>query len=270
PRYFETLSIPLLRGRTFTERDVAGAPQVAIVDEAFVRRHFPNEDPLGRGIDIGNGTDGFYEIVGVVGDVHHSGLDATADPTMYVPYAQDNFSSMWMLARTSGAPAQLAGAARSAVHELDRSLPAFAIQPLADVVDDSVAQRRFSMLLLALFAGIALFLAAVGLYGVLSYTVSQRTQEIGLRVALGAQRGDLMRMVVGHGLRLTLIGVLVGMGGALALARYVATQLFDVTPFDPVSYASTALVLLAIASLACYIPARRALRVDPIIALRHE
>ncbi len=274
PRYFETLGIPLLRGRTFTERDAAGAPQVAIVDDAFVRRHFPNEDPLGRSIDIGNGTDGFYEIVGVVGDVHHSGLDATAEPTMYAPYAQDNFTGMWMLVRTSGEPVQLAGAARSAVRDLDRSLPAFAMQPLADVVDDSVAQRRFSMLLLALFAAIALFLAAVGLYGVLSYTVSQRTQEIGLRMALGAQHSDLMRMVVGHGMKLALIGIGVGLASAFGLAsaltRFVAAQLFDVTPFDTVSYTATALAILAIAALACYLPARRALRVDPLTALRHE
>jgi putative ABC transport system permease protein len=144
------------------------------------------------------------------------------------------------------------------------------MSPLATIVNESVAQRRFSMLLLGLFALIALFLAAVGLYGVVSYTVSQRTQEIGVRMAIGAQRGDVLRMIVGGGMKLTLVGIAMGLAGALALARLVATMLFDVTPFDPTSYAATAIVLLAVASLACYIPARRAMRVDPITALRQE
>jgi putative ABC transport system permease protein len=270
PDYFQTLGIPLLRGRTFTSRDAEKAPMVAVVDEAFVRRHFPTEDPLGRGLDIGNGTDGFYEIVGVVGNVHHGGLDENPNPTMYVPFKQDVFSSMWIVARTEGDPAARAGAVRKTVRDLDNTLPAYSMSPLATIVNESVAQRRFSMLLLGLFALIALFLAAVGLYGVVSYTVSLRTQEIGVRMAIGAQRGDVLRMIVGGGMKLTLVGVAIGLAGALALAQLVATMLFDVTPFDPASYAATAIVLLAVAALACYIPARRAMRVDPIAALRQE
>ena len=270
PGYFQALSIPLKRGRTFTDRDNAEkAPMVAVVDDAFVRRYFPDEDPLGQGIDIGNGTDGFFEIVGVVGDVHHDALDVAPTPTMYAPFRHDVFSTVWVLARTSGDPAQLAGPARDALRSLDRALPAFSMGPLATAVDESVAQRRFSMLLLTLFAGIAVFLAAVGLYGVVAYSVSQRTQEIGVRMAIGAQRGDVLRMIVGGGMKLAMAGVVVGVAGALALTQLVAAMLFQVTPFDPPSYGATVIVLLAVAALACYVPARRAMRVDPIVALRH-
>jgi putative ABC transport system permease protein len=270
PGYFHALGIPLLRGRAFSDRDVENSPMVAVVDEAFARRHFPNDDAIGRGIDIGNGTDGFYEIVGVVGDVHHGGLDAAPNPTMYVPFKQDVFSSMWMMVRTKGDPAQHTSLARQAVREIDSSLPAFSITPLATVVDESVAQRRFSMLLLGLFALVALFLAAVGLYGVVAYTVSQRTQEIGLRMAIGAQPGDVLRMVVGGGMKLAALGVVIGIAAALGLASLVASMLFGVTPFDPASYAVTAAVLLIVAAFACYVPARRAMGVDPLVALRQE
>ena len=183
---------------------------------------------------------------------------------------QNPFGAMWVVARTTGDPSALVAPVRQTVQGIDQALPAFAMTPLATVVSDSVAQRRFSMLLLGVFASIALFLAAVGLYGVVAYTVSQRTQEIGLRMAIGAQRGDVLRMVVGGGMKLALVGVAIGIACALALARLVATMLFEVTPFDPASYSATALVLLAVAALACYVPARRATRVDPIVALRQE
>ncbi len=270
PDYFKTLGIPLRRGRFIDSHDVAGGHQVAVVDEAFVKQRFPEEDPLGHGIDIGNGTDGFYEIVGVVGNVHQSGLDAAPDPTMYVPYTQDVFSTMWMLARTDGDPASLAGAAREAVRAIDRTLPAYSLSPLSIVVSGSVAQQRFSMLLLGLFAAIALFLAAVGLYGVVSYTVRQRTREIGLRMAIGASPADVVRLVIGGGLRLVAIGVALGLAGSVALAGLIRSLLFDVAPSDPLSYALTAVVLLAVAFVACYMPARRAMRIDPVLALQQE
>jgi putative ABC transport system permease protein len=254
----------------FNERDVEDMPMVAIVDQAFADRHFAGADPIGGGIDIGNGTDGFYEIVGVVGSVHHGGLDAEATPTMYVPFRQDVFSSMSIVARTDGDPTQLANIARQAVRQIDSGLPAYLMAPLSDIVSESVAQRRFSMLLLAAFALLALFLASVGLYGVVAYTVSQRTQEIGVRMAIGAQTGDVLRMILGGGMKLALIGVAIGTAGAMALSHLVASMLYGVTPFDPVSYAATALVLLAVAALACYVPARRAMRIDPILALRQE
>jgi putative ABC transport system permease protein len=270
PHYFQTLGIPLLRGRVFSEQDAQKSPMTAIVDQRFVERHFSNEDPIGQGIDIGNGTDGFYEIVGVVGSVRQGSLDVAPGPTMYIPYKQNVFSNVWVVAKTPGDPSQLSAVARQTVREIDSTLPAFSITPLATVVSDSVAQRRFSMLLLALFAAIALFLAAVGLYGVVSYSVSQRTQEIGLRMAIGAQRGDVMRMIVGGGMKLTVVGLVLGIACALALANLVAAMLFEVEPFDPSSYIATAAVLLAVAALACYVPARRAMMVDPIVALRQE
>jgi putative ABC transport system permease protein len=271
PRYTTAMGIPLVRGRLFTERDAEKSPMVAVVDQKFADRYFPGEDPIGQGIDIGNGTDGFYEIVGVIGDVRQDRLDTSPSPTMYVPYAQGGaFSTMWVVARATGDPAQLPAAARQTVRAIDANLPAYSITPLPTVISDSVAQRRFSMLLLGLFAMIALFLAAVGLYGVVAYTVSQRTQEIGLRMAIGAQRGDVLRMVVGGGMKLALIGVIVGVAGALALSSLVATMLFEVRRFDPPSYAITAAVLLAVAAVACYVPARRAMGVDPIVALRQE
>jgi putative ABC transport system permease protein len=270
PNYFKAMGIPLLRGRTFTADDGEKSPMVAIVDQKFVDRHFPDQDPIGQAIDIGNGTDGFYKIVGVVGSVRHDSLDSKPGPTMYVPYPQDVFSNMWVVVRTKGDPTTLSAAARQTVRDIDNALPAFAMTSLAVAVSESVAQQRFSMLLLGVFAAIALFLAAVGLYGVVSYSVSQRTQEIGLRLAIGAQRRDVMRLVVGGGLKLALIGVVIGIGGALAMSSLMATMLYDVTQFDPPSYSATALVLLAVAMLACYVPARRAMRVDPIVALRQE
>jgi len=270
PGYFQSLAIPLLRGRGFDANDTGASKLVAVVDEAFVKRHFPDEEPIGRGIDIGNGTDGFVEIVGVVGNVHHGGLDSTPDPTMYMPWKQDVFSTMWVLARTEGDPNGLAGAVRQSVRAIDGALPAYSIAPLATIVSDSVADRRFSMLLLALFAGIALFLAAVGLYGVVSYTVSQRTREIGLRMAMGARPGQVMGMVVGGGMKLAAAGVAIGLAAAVALARLVESMLFEIAPSDPTSYAITSFVLLAVAILACVVPARRAMRVDPIVALQQE
>jgi putative ABC transport system permease protein len=270
PDYFQALGVPLLRGRTFTAQDVAKAPMVAIVDQAFVRRHFPNQEPIGQGIDIGNGTDGFYQIVGVVGDMRHESLAETPEPSMYVPFAQDPFSTMWAVVRTDGDPLQQASTARNAVRSIDPALPAYSVTSLADVLGESVADRRFSMLLLAVFALIALFLAGIGLYGVVAYTVSQRTQEIGVRMAIGAQRSDVLKMVLGGGMKLALVGVAVGLVGAIVFARFVSTQLFGITPLDPMSYGVTVAVLLAIAALACLGPARRAARVDPLVALRQE
>jgi putative ABC transport system permease protein len=268
PGYFETLGIPLRRGRAFTANDRAKAPMVAVVDEAFVQRHLAGRDPIGRGLDIGNGTDGLYEIVGVVGNVRYDGLDADAAPTMYVPFEQDVFSTMWIVAKTPGDTAQLAAAVRRVVRDVDRTLPAYSVSTLGEVVSESLAERRFSLLLLGLFASMALFLAAVGLYGVMAYAVSQRTQEFGLRKALGAEAGDVLRMVVGGGLRLALVGVAFGIVGALVLSRLIEALLFEVAAADPASYAVTAIVLLVVAALACYVPARRAMRVDPVVALR--
>ncbi len=270
PDYFAALGVALDRGRLFTERDREGAPLVAIVDEAFVRRHFPREDPIGHRLDIGNGSDGLSEIVGIVGDVRQDGLDAESEPTMYVPFGQAPTPSVTVLVRTARAPLALTPAVRDVMQRLDRGVPPYRIASLEQVVNESVAGRRFPMQVLGLFALIALFLAGVGLYGVLSYTVTQRTREIGVRLAIGAAPPQVWRLVIGQGLKLTLVGIALGMAGALALSQLVTAMLFDVTPFDPVSYLAMGLVLLIVAGLACYVPARRAMRVDPLVALRAE
>ena len=270
PGYFATLGIPLRRGRLVSDRDLENRAPVAVVDEAFVARHFPDEEPIGRRISIGNGSKLPYEIVGVVGDVHYGGLDSKATATMYAPYKQDTFGTMWVLVATDGDPSLLSGPSRQALLDVDRTLPAFSMATLSSVVSDSVAQRRFSMLLLSTFALVALFLAAVGLYGVVAYGVSQRTQEIGVRMAIGAQQTDVLRMILGGGMKLSLIGLAIGLAAALMLAEFVTTMLFGVEPFDPASYVATAAVLLAVSLLACYVPARRATEVDPIVAMRQE
>ncbi|MEO7270395.1 MAG: ABC transporter permease, partial [Vicinamibacterales bacterium] len=268
--YFQALGIPLKRGRVFSEQDTSTAPMVAIVDEAFAHRYFPGEDAIGHGVDMGNGRDGFYQIVGVVGNVRAYGLGIAPEPTVYIHAKQDPFSTVWVSLRTDGDPLQQSGAVRQIVRGIDPSLPAYSLVTLTSVVSDSVAQRRFWMLLLVGFATIAVFLAGIGLYGVVAYSVSLRTQEIGVRMAIGAQRGDVLRMVVGEGMRLALIGVATGIVAALALGRFISSLLFEVTAFDPLSYAATSLLLLAIAALACYVPARRAMGVDPLTALRQS
>jgi putative ABC transport system permease protein len=270
PGYFSAMGVPLKRGRLFTEQDTATSRLVAVVDESFVRRHFPDEDPIGRGLDIGNGVDVPYEIVGIVGDVSYGTLEAVPTPTMYVPHKQDVFSTMWIVVRTDRNLEGLAGSVKQALREVDDQIPAFAITPLATVVAESVAPQRFAMLLVVVFAGVALVLTAVGLYGVVAYSTSQRTREIGVRLAMGATGGDVLRLVVGGGVRLAMIGILIGLASAAALARFVEAMLFEIEPSDPASYAATALLLLAVAAAACYVPARRASRVDPTVALQSE
>jgi putative ABC transport system permease protein len=270
PDYFSTLGVPLLKGRVFARSDRTANQPVAIVDQAFVDKYFPNQDPIGQALHIGNGSKNFVDIVGVVGSIHYAGLDAVPAPTMYVPIAQDTFSTIWVVERADGDPGQLAAGARQAVATIDPLLPTYLMTPLTQIVNDSIAPRRFSMLLLATFAGIALFLAAVGLYGVVSYSVQQRTREIGLRMAIGAAPRDVLALIVGGAMKLALAGVILGLAGAAVFSRLAATLLFEVTPSDPVSYAATSAVLFAIAVLACYAPARRAMRVDPIAALQAE
>ena len=271
PQYFKAMGIPLLKGRLIEDSDREKSAMVCVIDETFATRHVPDENPTGRGRDIGNGTDGAYEIVGIVGDVRYLTLGDAPKPTMYVPFKQDVFSQMWVVARTNvDDPTRLVNGMRATLRAIDSTLAPFSITPLATVVDESVAQQRFSMLLLAMFAGIALFLAAVGLYGVVSYAVSQRTREIGLRMAMGAEPTNIVQMVLGGGMKLALLGVVIGLAGAFALSQYIETLLYQIPPSDPTSYAGTAAILLAVAAFACYVPARRAMRVDPLVALQTE
>jgi putative ABC transport system permease protein len=210
------------------------------------------------------------QIVGVVGDVKSDGLDAQAVPEMYLPFAQNTMPNMTLALRTGGNPASLAPAVRREVQQLDRAQPVFHVRTMPELLARSVAQRRFNMLLLGVFALVALLLAAVGIYGVMSYTVAQRTHEIGVRLALGAQRSDVLRLVVGQGLRLVLVGVAAGLCAAFALSRVLASLLYNVSATDPATFAVVAFLLTIIALLACYLPARRATKVDPLIALRAE
>ncbi|MFL6207331.1 MAG: ABC transporter permease [Pyrinomonadaceae bacterium] len=275
PDYLRALGIPLREGRGFSERDTASAPHVVLINETLARRYFAGTDPVGRHLVVSSIADldkpKTCEIIGVVGDVKHSGLDAEAEAEYYLPYQQSTLPFMTLVVRgTNDKPSALATDARAAVAQLDKDLPLTDIKPMSDWLAASVAPRRFNMLLLGGFALLALCLATVGIYGVMAYAVAQRTHEIGIRIALGAQARDVLRLVVGQGMLLTLIGLGVGLAGAFALTRVLATLLFNVKPTDPLVFAGVTLLLALVALVACYIPARRATRVDPMIALRQE
>ena len=272
PDYFKAMGIPLRRGRVFTERDTEDSPPVAVVNETMVQKIFPNEDPIGKRItfDDRDKNPEWFEIVGIVGDVKQYGLDQPTTMQTYEPYTQQPPSSMMLVVRSAGDPTNLSAVIRSEVLKLDKEQPTTYIKTLNEYFAISVAQQRFSVVLLGVFAAVALVLAAVGIYGVLSYAVTQRTHEIGIRMALGAGRRDVFRLVVGRGMLLSVIGVASGLVAAFALTRLMASLLFGVTATDAVTFASVAGVLLVVALLACYIPARRATRVDPLVALRYE
>lgn len=266
--YYRAMHIRLLKGRVFNDRDNStSAPRATIINEALASKVFPNKDPLGQRVRFLRES---WEVVGVVGDVRHRGLDRKdATERIYVPQA---FSSLpcSLVVRTKVPPLTLGETIRNEILKLDPDQPISNVRTLEQVVANSVSQRRLMFVLLGLFAGAAMLLAAIGLYGVLAYSVSQRTREIGIRMALGAQRGDALLQVMKQGLKLTILGVSVGLVGAFALTRVLAHLLFGVTPRDPITFAAVALLLVAVALLACYIPARRATKVDPMVALRYE
>jgi len=270
--YFRTMNIGVRRGRVFTNQDTANSPQTLVVSDAFVKRYFPNEDPIGRRIVFdGDDEEIPREIVGVVADVRRNGLDVEAQPEMYVSHVQNPERRLNLVIRSeSQDAAQLTQAARAEVKAFDANQIIWRVQTLEDLLSTSVAPRRFNMLLLGVFAGVALVLAAVGLYGVMSYSVSWRTHEIGIRMALGAERADVLRLVVRQGMTMTLIGLVLGLVGAFLLSRVIAGLLFGVSATDPLTFAGVSIVLLAVALLACLIPARRATRVNPLVALRTE
>jgi putative ABC transport system permease protein len=271
--YFKAMGIPLRRGRVFTERDIKDSPRVAVINETMAKKIFPDEDPIGKRITFDNRqkeNPEWFEIVGIVGDVKQYGLDQVTTMQTYEPYIQQTFPYMTLVVRTTGDPTNLSAAIRSEVLKLDKEQPTTNFKTLDEFFSISIAQQRFSVVLLGVFAVVALVLSAVGIYGVLSYAVTQRTHEIGIRVALGAGRRDVLRLVVGQGMQLTVIGVAGGLGAAFALTRLMASLLFGVTATDAVTFASVASLLLAVGLLACYIPARRATKVDPLVALRYE
>ncbi len=272
--YFHAMQIPLLVGRDFTPQDKEEAPLVGIANQTLVERYFKNENPLGKRVRWArNPPDTWITIVGVVGDVKHFGLDTPEEPALYTPYTQAGAPwKRWnmLVVRTQGEPHAFADAIKKQIWQVDAQLPVTKLQTMPELMALSFAERRFNMLLLGIFAAVALVLAAIGIYGVISYAVSQRTHEIGVRMALGAQSNDVMRLVIGHGLKLASLGVAFGWAGAFGLTRLMATMLFGVRPTDLWTFGLIALLLLGVALLASYIPARRAMKLDPMIALRYE
>jgi len=270
PSFFETLHIPLKKGRGFDEHDTAETPHVLVINEAFARTYFPGRDPIGARLE---GDADFIkgEIVGVVGDVKHRGLDAEALPAFYVSYRQSStFPIMNFLVRSQNDPASLTLSVQRVLQTLDARVVVFNVRPFEDFVADSVTPRRFNLWLLGAFAVLAVVLALAGIYGTMSYAVAQRTRELGIRVALGAQRRDVLKLIVGEGMKLIVVGIGIGVLGAFALTRLMKSLLFAVSASDPLTFVVIALLLMSIALLACWFPARRATKVDPLVALRYE
>jgi putative ABC transport system permease protein len=271
PRYFQTMLIPLLKGREFTNQDNDKAPDVAVVNETLARRLWPEGNAVGSRINIGDANRAnWLEIVGIVGDVKSFGLEKETHSDVYTPYNQNRFSLVAFVIRTAGDPMSLVSAAKSEIWSVDKDQPVFKVVSMSELAAESVSLRRISMLLLAIFAAVAMLLAALGIYGVMAYSVAQRSHEIGIRMALGAARSDVLRLVLKEALLLTGIGLACGLGGALALTRLMVSVLYRVSATDPGTYFALALFLTIIAVLASYLPARRATAVDPMIALRYE
>ncbi|HEX3119634.1 MAG TPA: ABC transporter permease [Candidatus Acidoferrum sp.] len=271
--YIKTMRIPLISGRDFTPRDQRTAAQVVLINETLARRYFPNENPIGKHIKPGVadvGEEKMREIVGVVGDVHHRNLWQATDAECYVPYDQVALGAMNIVVRAQGEPMSLLPAIREQVRAVDTELPVYKARDLRDYVEASVAQRKFTSMLVSVFAAAGLLLATVGLFGLISYSVAQRRNEIGIRVAVGAERGDIIGMVLRSGITLALAGVVVGLAGTLAISRVLKNQLFGVSATDPLTFIGVALALIAVATAACYIPAWRAANADPLTALRNE
>jgi putative ABC transport system permease protein len=276
PDYFRTMGIPLVKGRGFTERDDLNSAPVLIINNALARQHFPNEDPIGKRIAPGfstvpmPGQPIMREIVGVVADVKHANLRGPAQPEFFFAQAQMPMASMTAVVRTAGDTRPLQNAVRGVVQSIDKNAPVFNVRTIEELVGRSVAAPRFNTLLLGLFAGVALILTAVGLYGVISYSVAQQTQQIGIRVALGAQTADVLKLIVGQGTRLTLVGVAIGLVAAYGLTRLMSSLLFGVGATHPWTFVGVAILLMLVAFIACYLPARRATKIDPVVALRYE
>jgi putative ABC transport system permease protein len=274
PAYFSTMEIPIISGRAFNERDAEGKPRVAIINEIMARKYFPGEDVVGKRIAFGEASkeESWRTIVGVAGNVRHASINAPAFPGAYTPYAQDreSWSRISLVLRANGDPSSLAAVLRKEISAIDPQQPVSNVQTMEQLMSASIKRPRFIMLLLGLLASIALALSVVGIYGLMSYSITERTHEIGIRMALGAQARDVLRMVVGQGLKLILIGLGIGITGAFALTRLMSSLLFGVSTADPVTFLAVSALLAVAALLACYIPARRATRVDPMVALRYE
>jgi putative ABC transport system permease protein len=272
PGYTATMNIPLRRGRYLADSDDReDAPRAILINDALAARFFPDQDPLGQRLDFGDATKkGYWEIVGVVGNVRHEGLEEKIEPEVYVAHAKSPWRSMTLVVRTLNDPAQIVSAVQNELRSIDRDQPIFDVRTLDRVVHESIAGQRVAAWMMGVFALIALLLATIGIYAVMSYAVTQRTHEIGVRLALGAQPRDILRMIVGQGMLLTLVGLVVGLGAALLMAQAMTKVLYDVTATDPATFISISIFLTLVALAANYFPARRATRVDPMQALRHE
>jgi putative ABC transport system permease protein len=273
PDYFRTMQIPLRSGRVLNEHDAPGQPDVAVVSEALVKKYFAGRDPIGKRLTFGDPQAKdvqWYTVVGVVGDVHGISLNEEPYGQLYTSYRQNPRRALTLIVQTAAEPTTMLGTVREKIWSLDRQQPLYNVRTAEQVLEKSIARPRFNMLLITILASVALVLAAVGIYGVISYSVTQRTHEIGIRMALGASAGDVLKLVVGQGMLLAGIGVVLGLGAAFAVTRIMATLLFGVTATDPVTYGGLALLLGLIALLACYLPARRATKVNPVTALRAE
>ncbi len=270
PGYFETMRIPIIAGREFSSTDTREAAGVVIINQTTARRHWPGEDAIGKRIKIGGSDEPWLTIVGIVGDVKHGGLIAEPRAEAYISYLQEPFSFMDIAVRTEGDPLALVTAVRSELAQVDPNQPIANIRTVDDLLAVSTSRPRFTSILVGIFAALALALAAIGIYGVISYSVTQRTHEIGIRMALGARPGDVFKLVIGQGLALTVASIAIGLAASLALTQFISSQLFAVSATDPPTYLSVSGLLAVIALVACYTPARRATKVDPMIALRYE
>lgn len=271
PDYFRAMRIPLLKGRTFNQSDLGGSPNIAVVNDALARTVFPGQDPIGKQLTNFGPDNLTLQIIGVVGNVRHVGLDEDPHSEIYQLLGQAQWPSMFVVMRTATSdPTSLTSAAQNVVWSVNKDVPLASVRTMQDLIANSVQRRKFSMFLLSIFAAVAMLLAAIGLYGVMSYSVVQRTHEIGIRMALGASRPDVLALVVKQGMALALIGIAAGATLALGMTRLIAGMLFGITATDPLTFAGVAALLGTVAFLANYLPARRASKVDPMVALRYE
>jgi predicted permease len=276
PEYFHVLRTPLVRGRVFTDADDSKGQLVALVDETLARRYWPGEDPIGKHIRFGaaqvqtQAQNPWLTIVGIVGDIKSDGFDRASAPHIYVSTYQSPSYAQAIYLRTNGDPKSLEEAIRHEVQAVDPTIPVFGVRRMDEIVAKNLAERRFALQLLGVFAGVALLLASIGIYGVMAYTFSRRTNEIGIRIAMGAQRRDILRIALEEGALIVALGVISGLAGSFLLTRFLQSMLFDVKPTDPITFTAITALLAGVGLLACLIPARKATRVDPLVALRHE